>query len=123
MPAGATIKELTAQRKEGRLVGLRCGGCKKVWTTPVARCASCGGTGLERVELPPEGTVVTFTVQNVASEEFMNEVPYAWVIVKLRDGTNVTGWVPYIASDRDLKIGDRVKYTPGYKPGVMFEKA
>ena len=91
--------------------------------TPVARCAACAGTSFETVTLPNDGTVLTFTIQNVAAEEFMNEVPYAWAVIRLSDGTNVTGWIPYVASERDLAIGDRVRYSPSYKPGVMFEKA
>jgi uncharacterized OB-fold protein len=128
MPAGpakpaspVTIADLKQKRKDGKLVGFRCAN-KHTWVTPVARCPTCSKT-VEQVELPGEGTVVTFTIQNVAAEEFLNETPFAWAIVQLTDGTKVTGWIPYIATDRDLKIGDRVKFTPTYKPGVMFEKA
>jgi uncharacterized OB-fold protein len=66
--------------------------------------------------------VITFTIQNLASEEYMNETPFAWAIIELDDGSRITGWVPYVGSEDDLSIGDTVEFEPTYKPGVMFEK-
>lgn len=117
----ATMARITEQRKDGTLIGFRCSN-EHTFISPVRRCPKCGSKEIEQVELPPKGEVVTFTIQNVAAEEFMNETPFAWAIVELEDGTRVTGWVPYVASDKDLAIGDTVEFTPTYKPGVMFEK-
>lgn len=119
--AAATLESLKRDRKDGKLAGFRCENAH-TWTSPVKRCPECGNR-VEQIELPKEGTVLTFTIQNVAAEEFMNEVPFAWAIVELSDGTRVTGWVPYVATDKDLAIGDAVVFSPTYKPGVMFEKA
>ena len=118
-PNMAALKE---QRKDGTLTGFRCTN-GHTWITPVRRCPTCSSKEIAAVELPHDGTIVTFTIQNVAAEEFINETPFAFAIVELSDGTRVTGWVPYVASDRDLAIGDKVRYEPTYKPGIMFEKA
>lgn len=121
-PADAvTIEDITEKRKDGELVGFRCGN-DHTFVSPVKRCPKCGSDAIDMVDLPHEGTVVTFTIQNVAAEEFMNETPFAWAIIELTDGSRVTGWIPYVASDNDLAIGDEVGFSPTYKPGVMFEK-
>lgn len=117
----ATIEEITEERKDGRLVGIRCEN-GHTFVSPVRRCPRCHTEELETVELPKRGTVVTYTIQNVASEEFMNETPFAWAIIDLEDGSRVTGWIPYIGKEEDLPIGTEVEFTPAYKPGVMFEK-
>ena len=115
--------DIKAALKDGRIVGFECAGCKRRQFTPMAICAACKGRDIKAVDLPHEGTVDSYTIQSVSSEEFINDVPYAFVIVKLTDGTRVTGWIPYIASQRDLAIGDKVRFTPSYKPGIQFEKA
>lgn len=116
-----SLAQLKQERKDGTLTGFRCGK-GHTWVTPIRVCGKCGDKNIETVELPHEGKVVSFTIQNVAAEEFMNETPFAWAIVELSDATRVTGWIPYVGSDRDLAIGDAVRFSPTYKPGVMFEK-
>lgn len=53
----------------------------------------------------------------------MNDVPYAWLIVELDEGVRVTGWIPFITSSNDLKIGQRVRLVKSYRQGRVFEKA
>lgn len=121
-PELATIDEIEEKRKDGTLIGFRCAN-EHTFASPVRRCPKCGSNEIDEVELPKRGTVVTFTIQNVASEEFMNETPFAWAVIDLEDGSRVTGWVPYVHSTDDLDIGDTVEFKESYKPGVMFEKA
>lgn len=118
----ATMAELTEKRKDGTLVGFVCGN-DHAFASPVRRCPKCGSKEISEKELPNTGTVVSYTIQNVAAEEFMNETPFAWAIIDLDDGTRVTGWIPYIAREDDLPMGSKVEFTPTYKPGIMFEKA
>ena len=68
------------------------------------------------------GKVVTYTIQTVAPDPFVNEVPYAWVIVELDKKIRITGWIPFISSKEELKIGQKVKLVKSYKPGMVFEK-
>lgn len=117
----ATIEEITEERKDGRLIGFRCGK-DHTFVSPVKRCPRCGSNEIGQVELPRTGTIVSYTIQNVASEEFMNETPFAWAIIELEDGARVTGWIPYVGSREDLPLGTKVEFAPSYKPGVMFEK-
>ncbi len=85
-------------------------------------CSRCGRAGLEERALSDRGRVVAFTVLNVPGEEFLNEAPYAYVVVELEGGGRVTGWMPTVRSEADLSIGEAVRFVPGYKPGVQFVK-
>lgn len=74
-------------------------------------------------EFAREGRVTTYTIQIVAPEAFLNEVPFAWVLVELDDGgPTISGWIPFVTRPEELQVGQRVRFTPTYKPGIMFEK-
>ena len=122
---GATppLHSIEAYRKgyeeEHRLRGFRCT-CGFLTATWGLRCPTCGGTEFTEVELATTGRIAAFTVQTVPSDEFLNDAPYAYVLVDLDGGGRVAGWMPGIGSDTELAIGRRVRYAPGYKPGVQF---
>ena len=107
--------------EERRLRGFR-SGCGFVSATWLLACPRCGRADLEDVELSGRGRIAAFSVQNVPSDEFLNEAPYAYVVVDLDEGGRLTGWVPGVASDRELSIGTRVRFAPSYRPGVQFER-
>jgi len=44
------------------------------------------------------------------------------VIVELEEKIRITGWIPFISSKEELKIGQKVKLVKSYKPGMVFEK-
>lgn len=115
------LREQSDSLRDGKVIGYQCPQCGTKSVTPVVRCA-CGGEP-EKAEFANTGTVATYTIQRVASEQFINDVPFAWVVVQLDDdGPRVTGWVPYVSRESDLSIGDKVRLTTSYKPGFMFEK-
>jgi uncharacterized OB-fold protein len=105
----------------GKLLGFRsaCGFTTATW---LLVCPRCGVRDLTEVELGREGTLAAFTVQTVPSDEFLNEAPYAYVVVDLDGGGRVSGWIAGIAVDTDLALGERVRFHPSYKPGVQFER-
>ena len=74
------------------------------------------------MDLSGRGRVVAFTIQHVPTDEFLNEAPFAYVVVELDEGGRITGWMPTVRQVSDLTIGDRVHFVPGYKPGVQFAK-
>ena len=98
MEAKLTFKEYNENLKQGRLSGLKCGGCGEVSAQPRLVCAKCGGSDFEAIELKGAGTVQTFTVNYVAAEGRESEVPYIVVIVELDEGPwvmgNITGLKP-----------------------------
>jgi len=117
-----SIKDQKAQLREGRIVGLECTACGERHFAPVVRCSQ-GHDALHRKEFATEGKVVSYTIQVVAPEAFLNEVPFAWVVVELDGGgPRVSGWIPFVAKPQDLATGQRVRFTASYKPGMVFEK-
>lgn len=108
--------------EEHRLRGFR-SGCGFTTATWGLRCPRCGRRDLVEAELGNEGSVVAFTVQNVPSDEFLNDTPYAYVVVELDGGARVTGWMPSVHAEAELAIGERVRFVASYRAGVHFEKA
>jgi uncharacterized OB-fold protein len=122
MPPLLSLKQQKEALKENRIVGFSCASCKHERFTPMARCPACKSNDIATREFSRTGTVVSYTIQSVASEAFLNETPFAFAIVKLDDGPQVSGWVPWIAKPKDLGVGQKVEYVSSYKPGMQFEK-
>ena len=120
--AEVTIKRFQEGIREGVIRGYLCADCGAKVVGIVEFCPSCHGKNLKEVDIRGEGKVLTYTIQFVAPEQFMNEVPYAWVIVELDEGPKMTGWVPFVSSASDLPLGQRVRLRKSYLPGVVFEK-
>ena len=118
-----SINEYIESARSGVLRGIRCTDCGHSQITSAEACAKCGGANLENKDFSHEGTVVTYTILDVPSELFIDDAPYAFVIVQLDDGPRCTGWMPYVKRPGDLAIGDRVRFMKTYKPGMVFEKA
>lgn len=118
------IHKFQSAVKEGKLIGLKCKDCGHTHTIPVVYCLKCQSPNLEIVELPTTGKIITFSVlPMVVPERFAEEAPYAWAVIELDDGTRVSGWIPYVRSEKDLKIGQKVKLVrAGFKPGMVFKK-
>ena len=91
MEARLFFKEYNENLRQGRLSGLKCGGCGELSAQPRLVCAKCGGQDLEVLELKDEGTIQTFTVNYVAAEGRESEAPYIVAIVELDDGPWVMG--------------------------------
>ena len=106
--------------EEGKLRGFRCPNCGLVTATWGLACARCGKADRTEIELGNQGSVVAFTILAVPGEDFLNDAPYAYVVVELEGGGRVTGWMPTIRDTDHLTIGDKVRFVPSYKPGVQF---
>jgi uncharacterized OB-fold protein len=118
-----TILEYVQGYEEAnQLRGFRCPNCGLVTATWGLACPRCGTADLVETLLSPRGKVSAFTVLTVPGDEFLNDAPYAYVVVELDGGGRITGWMPAVRSASDLAIGDSVHYVPGYKPGVQFAK-
>ncbi len=117
-----TVKEFQEEIREGILEGYKCEKCGHKQIDIIEFCPVCHSPYLRKVEFTNKGTIVTYTIQLVAPEQFMNEVPYAWAVIQLDDGPRVTGWIPFISKPTDLPVGQRVAFKRSYLPGVVFEK-
>ncbi|MCI4336712.1 MAG: OB-fold domain-containing protein [Thermoplasmata archaeon] len=105
---------------EDRLRGFR-SSCGFVTATWGLICPRCGQRDLVEFDLDRRGRIVACSVQHVPSDEFLNDAPYAYVVVELDGGGRVTGWVATARTDDALAIGDPVHFVSSYKSGVQFE--
>jgi len=118
-----TVDEFVKGYEEGgKLRGFRCANCGQVTATWGLACSRCGRFPLDEAELSSKGKVVAFSIQTVPGDEFLNDAPYAYVVVDLDGGGRITGWMPTVRAEKDIAIGDRVRFVTSYKPGVQFAK-
>jgi uncharacterized protein len=122
LPSELTIKEFEQGIHDGKIRGYECASCGLKKIDIIEFCPNCHSQNLQKVEFSGKGKVITYTIQFVAPEQFMNEVPYAWAIIQLDDGPKVTGWIPFISKPGDLPVGQRVAFKKSYLPGIVFEK-
>jgi uncharacterized OB-fold protein len=107
----------------GRLVGKRCPDCAKVYVPARGNCPRCGIATAESVEVSDRGTVTTFCIVRVPSENIDLELPYCAANVLL-DGSDM----PFIAllqecRVEEVRIGMRVQavWKPAAEWGPTFE--
>lgn len=117
-----SMKEQQDKLKDEEIWGFHCDGCGHDRFSPMLRCPKCDSRDISTRQFSTTGTIVSYTIQSVASEQFLNETPFAWAIIKLDDGPQISGWVPWISKPAELPIGCAVKFIPSYKPGMQFEK-
>jgi uncharacterized OB-fold protein len=98
-------------------------------------CQECAGTDLEVTELSGKGKIVTYTVIHVAPEGRENEIPYAVVLVELKEGSWIMGNLIDIDParvgmeliGRQVKLGHKVipgdKYSDGDAARPLFSFA
>ena len=121
--AGHSISDFVQGYEEGqKLRGFHCPDCDLVSATWGLACPRCGKRNREERELGHAGRVVAFTLLTVPGDVFINEAPYAYVVVELDGGGRITGWMPSVKSLDGVHLGDRVQFVPSYKPGVQFAK-
>ena len=119
-----TQKEQKEQAKDGKLMAWACNKCGHKSITPMYICPVDKSRDIGTKQLPSTGTVEAYTIQKlIAPEEFLNDIPFAFCVVKLDDGTLVSGMVLDVNADKDLPLGARVKHAPSYKSVYLFEKA
>ena len=117
-------KEQKEQAKDGKLVAWACKTCGHKSITPMYICPIDKSRDIGTAALPSTGTIEAYTIQKlIAPEEFLNDIPFAFCVVKLDDGTLVSGMVLDVARDSDLPIGTKVRHAPSYKSVFLFEKA
>jgi uncharacterized OB-fold protein len=121
--AAHTVEEWVRSYEEGGpLRGFRCPSCQMITATWALACPQCSRIGLDEHALASAGQVVAFTLLTVPGDEFLNDAPYAYVVVELDGGGRITGWMPSVKTVDGLSIGERVRFVSSYKPGVQFAR-
>ncbi len=107
---------------ERALRGFRCPSCGSVTATWGLACSRCGARPLVEQRLSDQGALVAGTIVTVPGDELVNDAPYAYVLVALDGGGVVSGWIPSVRSEDEIAPGTRVRFAPGYRAGVQFER-
>jgi hypothetical protein len=138
-PGSAAQKFLRGIEK-GKLLGQRCPQCKAVYVPPSGACARCGLATEGEVEVADKGTVTTFCIVRVPSENIDLALPYCAAQILL-DGSDM----PFSSllqecAWEDVRMGMRVEavwkprsewrpsfdniryFRPSGEPDVPFEK-
>lgn len=118
-----SMKQQQDKLRDEEIWGHHCDACEHEQFAPMVRCPACGSKHLSTRKFSNTGQVVSYTIQTVAAESFLNETPFAYAIVDLDDGPKIACWIPYISRPSDLPVGSKVTYVPSYKPGIQFDKA
>jgi uncharacterized OB-fold protein len=106
-----TLKEFFERAREGRLTGIRCGGCGEIAIPPKEFCANCGKRAWTPVRLSGEGTLASYTIIRVAPTRHAADAPYAVGVVKLEEGVSIFGRIVDIPFDK-LAIGMPLRFHP-----------
>jgi scaffold protein (connect acetoacetyl-CoA thiolase and HMG-CoA synthase) len=106
-----TLKTFFDAVRDGRLTGIRCGECHELAIPPKEFCPSCGKRAWSAVPLDGTGEVASFTVIRVAPRGHTADVPYAVLVVRLREGVSVIGRALDIPLDA-LSVGLAVRFRP-----------
>ncbi len=109
--AAITLKGFFDRAREGRLTGIRCGGCHEVSIPPKEFCAGCGTRAWEVVPLSGEGTLASYTVIRVAPAQHVADAPYAVGVVKLKEGAAIFGRIVDVPFDK-LSVGLALRFRP-----------
>lgn len=125
---------------QGKILGQRCPSCQKVYVPPRGSCPRCAVPTAEEVQLSDKGTITTFAIVRVPSENIDVPLPFASVHVLL-DGSDI----PFFSVVQEcpvdqIRIGMRVQavwvpkeelsstlqsiryFEPTGEPDVPFEK-
>jgi uncharacterized protein len=103
------LHEFYARLAAGRLSTTRCTACHRTAWPPRGFCAECVSDRLEWVDLPAEGTIHAFTVQDTGLPSGFDG-PRIFAIVKL-DGHRIFS-VVRDTNAASLTIGRRVRLAP-----------
>jgi hypothetical protein len=103
------LHEFYARLGQGRLSTTRCAHCERTAWPPRGFCPECGGDAFDWTDLPAEGTVHAFTVQETGLPAGFAG-PRVFVIVKL--GGHRIFSILLETDPARVAIGQRVRLTP-----------
>jgi uncharacterized OB-fold protein len=91
-----------------RLEAAKCKKCGKVFFPPRLICDKCKHREFEKVSLPWEGTLLTFTVIRVGPAAFTDQTPYALGIIDVGDGVKLTCQIVDVVPEK-LQAGQKLR--------------
>ena len=99
-----TVSSFYKFASEKRLMAAKCTECGAVLLPPKPMCTSCLSTNLEWIAVDGKGRLLSYTVINIAPEQFQELAPYIVGIVELENGLRLPGMIREV-NPEDIKIG------------------
>ena len=107
--AGRAASRFLQGIARGKILGQRCVECKRVYVPSRGACPRCAAPTEEQVEMAHKGTVTSFSIVRVPSENLAFDPPYAMVQVLL-DGADIPfAHVLQECPLEDVRMGMRVE--------------
>jgi uncharacterized OB-fold protein len=107
--AGTATSRFLRGIGQGKILGQRCPSCRKVYVPPRGSCPRCAVATEQEVEVSDKGTVTTFAIVRVPSENLDVPLPFASAHVLL-DGSDVPFFsVVQECPLEEIRIGMRVQ--------------
>lgn len=106
--------------KEGRFVNSRCQDCGQMFWPPRFICPNCMSDNMQWEDLPKEGTVVAFSVQE-SGVPLGFKPPLIFAIIELDNGLRLFSRIAG-ADPKDVEIGKRVQFQVEPIPNDPFER-
>jgi uncharacterized OB-fold protein len=99
-----TIEQFYKFLQQGKLLAGKCLKCGKIHLPPRPLCDNCYSKEFEWVTVSGKGKLITYTVINIAPQQFQDLTPYSVGIIQLENGLKIPGMVQGIPQEQ-LKIG------------------
>ena len=99
-----TIEQFYKFLQQGKLMAGKCVKCGKIHLPPRPLCSNCYSKEFTWVQISGKGKLLTYTVINVAPQQFEALTPYAVGIVEMAGGLKIPGMIQDIKQGQ-LKIG------------------
>jgi uncharacterized OB-fold protein len=99
-----TIEQFYKFLQQGKLLAGKCLKCGKIHLPPRPLCDNCYSKEFEWVTVSGKGKLITYTVINIAPQQFQDLTPYAVGIIQLENGLKIPGMIQGIPQEQ-LKIG------------------
>ena len=113
MAEGAVARFWREIPQRYNLLGNQCTSCNKIYFPPRKTCPECRRKSYRKMndlKLSGKGTIVTYTIINVAPDAFEKQAPYPMAIIELEEGPRITAQIVDCKND-DVKIGMKVQST------------
>jgi uncharacterized OB-fold protein len=98
-----TIEQFYKFLNQNKLMAGKCVKCGKIHLPPRPLCDNCYSQQFTWMQISGKGKLVTYTVINVAPQQFQALAPYAVGIVEFEGGLKIPGMIQ--ATQDQLKIG------------------
>jgi len=97
-------------RFRGRLVGVKCRGCGKVFYPPRKVCRICRSKDLSEEKLPERGKIISFTIIRTSPKGYERFQPYTVGLIRLENGVQILSQIADCHLN-EVKIGMDVEAT------------